>query len=471
MTTTSTLEQAPALLERTSLSFRRTRDTIDARGIQRLTFRRDIGGGRLVDEPIPYPAELAAISNIGRIAFGSFQSPRFLNSSNTIPETPTGVAIELPPSSGEIFFHVWLPRTPPPPGGYPVILAGHGIGDSRFGFPTAAAFGMTAGNFAVVAMDAHGHGGGPRSELFISHAAQGSITVPAPGRGNTDDCLLLAPGSQFLLRDCTRQTAADYMQLSRHIRAGMDLDGDGRADLSTSQLYFYGHSLGAGYGTAFLAADRWVSAGVLNAGHGNAPETAILSVSYRPLAALLLAARVPPLISSPNFDAEYPLRYEAAKVLSQAGSAAIHELVDRYEWIESPGSPYSYAPHLKSATLPGVTVKRILFQIALGDQSVPNPSNSQLIRAANLRESTSLYRHDKARAVIPMLPANPHAFIGGGEPLPYTLTALAAQQQAAEFLLSGTEQVPDVNHLVRPVYGTDLFEVPEHLPERLNFQP
>ncbi len=87
----------------------------------------------------------------------------------------------------------------------------------------------------------------------------------------------------------------------------------------------------------------------------------------------------------------------------------------------------------------------MLFQIASGDQTVPNPSNSLLIRAANMREQTVLYRHDLARAAVPGLPANPHTFL-----IPLGGTAqqgigTAALQQALGFLQSGGQTIPNVN--------------------------
>jgi hypothetical protein len=48
------------------------------------------------------------------------------------------------------------------------------------------------------------------------------------------------------------------------------------------------------------------------------------------------------------------------------------------------------APHIKSATLPGQPIKRVLFQMAIGDQSVANPSTTSLIHAANLTAQVSL---------------------------------------------------------------------------------
>ncbi len=101
---------------------------------------------------------------------------------------------------------------------------------------------------------------------------------------------------------------------------------------------------------------------------------------------------------------------------------------------------------------------------------MPNPCETNLVRAADLRETTSLYRHDLARAIAADLPKDAHSL--------WTLTSasvgpvigLAARRQAAGFLASGGAQAPDVNQLVRPLFGIDLFETPpQSLPEDLNY--
>jgi hypothetical protein len=42
---------------------------------------------------------------------------------------------------------------------------------------------------------------------------------------------------------------------------------------------------------------------------------------------------------------------------------------------------------------------------------VPDPADSALIRAAGLREQTSLNRAGRARAAVPAMPENPHTFL------------------------------------------------------------
>jgi hypothetical protein len=86
-----------------------------------------------------------------------------------------------------------------------------------------------------------------------------------------------------------------------------------------------------------------------------------------------------------------------------------------------------------------------------------------------MRENTRHLRYDLARAAVPQLPASPHSAIAGiNSPAELTLAA-AIQQQIAGFLASGGCVVPDVNEIVRPLFGMDLFEAPAFLTEDFNF--
>ena len=116
--------------------------------------------------------------------------------------------------------------------------------------------------------------------------------------------------------------------------------------------------------------------------------------------------------STPVEAAEnYVLRFKPVKVNDVPGAIDLQNLLELYDWGGMSGDPLAYAPHLRASTLPGVPIKPALFQIAWGDRTIPNPTSGRLIRAANMREFTWVYRHDLARAVLPSLPVNPHAFL------------------------------------------------------------
>ncbi|MDQ6707310.1 MAG: hypothetical protein M3Z85_15200, partial [Acidobacteriota bacterium] len=121
-------------------------------------------------------------------------------------------------------------------------------------------------------------------------------------------------------------------------------------------------------------------------------------------------------------------------------------------------------------TLPGVPIKNVLWQEAKGDKTVPNPASSNLIRSANMWESSVYFMNDAARMVAPDLSTNPHTFLTNLGSMPGAVIALAAQAQIAGFLKSDGTTIPDVNDLVRPLFGRNLFATPTFSPEDLNFQ-
>jgi hypothetical protein len=117
----------------------------------------------------------------------------------------------------------------------------------------------------------------------------------------------------------------------------------------------------------------------------------------------------------------------------------------------------------------------VLLYMARGDQSVPNPAESNWSRAGDLQRWTVLYRHDVARHVAPSLPANAHGFLTLLTSPESTLVALNAQRQAAAFLSRGESCgwddpcLLDISSALMPAFGHNLFEIPTELPDDLGF--
>src|SRR6267143_1163753 len=110
-------------------------------------------------------------------------------------------------------------------------------------------------------------------------------------------------GAQSLVgnRDGLRQTVVDIMQLVRELRAGVDVNGDGHPDLSTSRIYYSGQSFGGIYGTQLLGLEPDIRAGVPNVPGGPIIEIARLSPAFRPLVGLAMITRTPSLYNTvPN---------------------------------------------------------------------------------------------------------------------------------------------------------------------------
>ena len=266
------------------------------------------------------------------------------------------------------------------------------------------------------------------------------------------------------------------MQLVRQIEAGIDVDGDGSIDLDAARIYYAGQSFGGIYGTIMMGVERNLKAGVVNVPGGSITEIARLSPSFRLLTAIALAPRglinLPPVPSLPppfnlQFDENQPLRDQPPVVNTVPGAMRIQRTLDRFQWVQQAGNPVSYAAHMRKQPLPGNGPKPVLVQFAKGDQTVPNPTSSALVRAGDLLDHTVYYRHDLAFAGNPALPKNPHTFLTNLGNAAAAPIAVAAQQQIATFFASRGALVID------PDGAGPLFEVPiaGPLPETLNFIP
>jgi len=159
-----------------------------------------------------------------------------------------------------------------------------------------------------------------------------------------------------------------------------------------------------------------------------------------------------------------------------AGAMAIQEFFDNGEWASQAGNPVAYAPHLRKEPLAGVPAKSVIIQFGNADQIAANPNVTALIRAGDLADRATFYRHDLAYADIPGLPKNPHGFMVGTNPnmiVPaFRPIALAAQRQIGAFFASDGRFIDDLSD-VTTRDGTPLFEVPivGPLPEDLNWIP
>jgi hypothetical protein len=124
----------------------------------------------------------------------------------------------------------------------------------------------------------------------------------------------------------------------------------------------------------------------------------------------------------------------------------------------------AYAPHIRKSPLAGIAAKSVIYQIAKGDQIVPNPATTALLRAGDLADRATFYRHDLAFAERPSLPKPGHAFLTAIDNPAWRDIALGAQEQIATFFASDGVTVihPEpARFFETPIAGT--------LPEGLNF--
>ena len=168
-----------------------------------------------------------------------------------------------------------------------------------------------------------------------------------------------------------------------------------------------------------------------------------------------------------NFNEDMPLSGQPPLVDTVPGADAIQATLDEQIWAQTPADPVAWAPYVRAHPLSGNSPKGVIVQFAKGDETVPNPTASALIRAGGLEDRATFFRNDLAFATVPGYTVkNPHTFLsnisGASGPL-----AFAAQQQIATFLASSGAVTID------PDGAGPLFETPiaGPLPEALNFLP
>lgn len=461
---------------------------------------------------VPFAPRLAQLrvipGAVGTVAFGSYRSPTYLNAARFIPQVPTRTGVPAVQGDEEVYFNLFLPAAsasrPRPALGWPVAIYMSGCcdADHKNGTPFNVAASLADLGIATIAINHVGAARGPLSRFTVRLAGGAAVQFPAGGRGmdlDGDGDIEAGEGGDTLGerrmlfgRDGRRQTAADLIQLVRVLEAGMDVDGDGAPDLDRARIYYAGFSHGATSAPALLAVGPGVRAAVLTAPGALLAERLRVSPGNRSQLGELLAARQPPLANVADasgiaFDENLPLRGQPPVLNTVPGAMAIQEVFERMEWLYMPVDAAAFAPLLRKAPLPGVTSVPLIVQFARGDQTVPNPATTAILRAGGLADRTSYHRTDVAvqsygsgpGAPPPMPPPgvekNGHNFMVRMNSPTRTAIALAAQKQIAVFFASdGAVTIdPDEVLVITPAPVGQLFETPVEgpLPEGLDFVP
>jgi len=439
-----------------------------------ISWSRQVGTSTFSPTTLPTAALFLFPGSVASVAFGSFASPDYETAAKVIPPYGTATGTPTPQGTNQVQFTLFVPGGVKPAAGWPVAIFGHAFTDSKNGAPWAVASSLGHAGIATIAINVVGHGFGAAG-TYTATTPTGPVTFPAGGRGidqngsGTIDSTegVSAIGAQALVgnRDGLRQTVVDIMQLVREIQVGVDVDGDGPADLDASRIYYAGQSFGGIYGVPLLGLEPDVRAGVANVPGGPIIEIARLSPSFRPLVGIALITRtpslynvLPPDATLTNFNENMPLRNLPILADTVPGASAIQELIDRTEWAQQAANPAAYAPYL---------TRPVIIQFARGDKTVPNPTASAILRACGCAARATLFRNDLAYAANPAaVPKNPHAFLTNiGVPL-VALYAVEAQTQLATFLAS------DGATTIDPDGPGPFFETPTSMvPEDLAFIP
>ncbi len=430
---------------------------------------------------------------VGQIAFGKYLSPDYeVHPGEFIPDTGTRTGTPVVQGINEIYFNLFVPSGPKPLQGWPVAIFGHGGTGTKDIDPYTFAASLASQGIATIAINAVGRGFGPLGTLKVTPSAGTPVIFPSGGRGFDQDgngiiaadegATARSPRQITGQRDAIRQSIVDLMQLVREIQVGIDVDGDGSADLDSSHMSYFGWSFGGGLGVAFLAIEPDVEFGAFN--NPGAAAGRIDLLRLRPAArsgiGAALASRIPSLVNAPGltsfggipvsppfFNENLPLRNQPAVVNDVVGALEIQQVFENAEWASESGDAAAYAPHLFRNSLPTVPAKVVILQLAKGDITGTNPRTTAIIRAGHLADRATFYRNDLAFMEDSTVPKDPHTFLTNlTRPGIAGQIAHSGQTQLAIFLASGGSQI---------IYPEPVrfFEVPIllPLPEDLNFIP
>ena len=375
---------------------------------------------------------------VGRIAYGSFKSPRYISDEPFMP--PVGARAGVPPVQevDTVYVNIFLPAGVAPTGGWPVVIFGLGGGAYKEESPWLTAAAFASHGMATACINVVGQAYGPLSFLKVSLKDGSVVQFPSGGRGkdlNGDGIISDNEGVSAVspehagvgARDAIRQQVIDFMQLVRVIEIGADVDGDGVVDLDPSQISYFGYSFGGGaFGNIFLAVEPNVKVGVLASpgGLNSRPDLLRMRPSARAQVGRVLDSRVPSLLNSPGltewggipvtppyFNENIPLRNQPIVTDHVDGAMDIQKYFDRVAWISNSGDGAPYAPHIRKDPLTGVSPKAILINFGKGDLNAPNPRTTQLLRAGGYADAATYYRNDLAIAEDTTVFKDPHTYL------------------------------------------------------------
>ena len=339
---------------------------------------------------------------------------------------------------------------------------------------------LASRGIASVAFTAAEFDGGPRSRVHIRTAA-GLKSIPGTGRAIDVDGNGVYEATELYVYP---QRVSDLATVLRSFQLGVDLNADGRNDLSTDPQYTYIAGVSFGGATAFIAAALEPNAAVFVANVPSSEGSRARGAGYHPLVASRgrsfsadhMATRSPPLLNSSSprwggsFDEDIPLKHQPVQIGMVPGAEAIQRAFDFNMWRSLESMPLAFARQVASGELRGGPAS-LLVQVSRGDGAAVNPIQAMMIRAGGLEQHTVAIRPDHeplfdeqwapyiqpelARhvlAALPYAPRDPRTETAGrvGH---YTRT------QIADFLRSGGTVVMDPDP-GGTVFAGDVFEFP-----------
>jgi hypothetical protein len=393
-----------------------------------------------------------AHDHVGVIATGTMTVARF-RSDDTDTDGPEDETFQLDPATGAprviaidtIPVTFALPAAPPPDAGYPVLVLGHGLGNSRHHL-LAFAEPLTAQGYALAIIDMVGHGSrfdptDNRNNLAGQIEEFSGDPLLRDGFGD-----ITGPASQIeffekfrnvsAVRDGIRQSALDLSRLAELLRQpDLDLSALRRNGitprLDTARIAYLGESFGTVVGTVLSAIDPAIDLFVLDV-----PGGGILD--------LLLPGS--PAIGGPAL----PLIDAIFRPVGRIDR--FNPMIGLMQAVIEGGDPLAYAPHVLADrfTIAGEVLapRSVVCIEVVGDEVLANTGTDALVRGLGL---AVLSPHLEVPAGVPEL-ASPASGNRDGQ------TAILVQYAPATHGANWTSETGELRYLPGfPADGLDPF--------------
>lgn len=301
---------------------------------------------------------------ISAVATFSYESPSFLD-----PKTKHIEKTAIADPHARVPVTMVVPLAAPPPGGYPVIVAAHGLGGTRNNM-LAIANELARAGFLTVGIDDVAHGARRGTKDLINNYG-GTYRGPdgLPDRDQIGGIDFFAGFTDLVaIRDNFRQTVLDHVALVKLVQQPNALDEILKKPipLDPTRVFWTGGSFGGIMGATTVAIEPELRGASLQVPGGGFIHLLIPNSEQ-------MRGLVRPLIRTQyRLEDEEPLD-------------AFHPLLTIAATVVEAGDPLAFAPHVFQAPLmPRTRPAQVLLTYALDDEVLPNEATHALIRAMGL---------------------------------------------------------------------------------------
>ena len=328
-----------------------------------------------------------AHDHVAVVATGWFRTVRFRGNDTGSFEPDAGTfsigpgGIPRIQAFDQIPITIVLPKAPMPPGGFPVVIFGHGLGGSRHDVLNLAEP-LASRGYAIVAIDMSGHGSRyDPTDLINNLSSKPAFTGDPDLRDGFGDITGTTTQLAFFegfkniaaIRDEIRQSVLDFARVVQLVQTDPDLSAlagpYGRVvpHLDRTRVAYLGESFGTLVGTDLAAIEPTLGLYVLDVPGGGVIDDILPNSPY--IASLAL-----PFVQD---------IYRSRGTIDR-----FHPLIAAMQAVFDAGDPLSYAPHVLRDRLrvdnAQLGPRNVIAIEAVTDEIMPGASTAALARALGL---------------------------------------------------------------------------------------